>query len=283
MSSIPGIRLNDGRTIPQLGFGVFQIAPRETVRAVSEALEAGYRHIDTAADVRQRARGRRGRPRVGPRAGRGVRDQQAQQRLPPAGRRAPGVRRHAGGARVRLPRPVPHPLAAAHAVRRRLRLDLARAGGVPARRPRPLHRRLQLPDRAPRAAGRRDGHRAGREPDRGPSLLPQRRRPGVRTGARHRDRGLVAAGAGQGHGRPRHRRHRRPARPYALAGRAALARPARRRRVPQDELTGAHAREPRPLRVRARDPTTWLRWLPLQQGAAGRIGPHPDSFDWVPD
>jgi 2,5-diketo-D-gluconate reductase A len=48
MSSIPVIRLNDGRTIPQLGFGVFQIAPRDTVRAVSEALEAGYRHVDTA-------------------------------------------------------------------------------------------------------------------------------------------------------------------------------------------------------------------------------------------
>jgi 2,5-diketo-D-gluconate reductase A len=48
MSSIPGIRLNDGRTIPQLGFGVFQIAPGDTVRAVSEALEAGYRHVDTA-------------------------------------------------------------------------------------------------------------------------------------------------------------------------------------------------------------------------------------------
>ena len=48
MSSIPDIRLNDGRTIPQLGFGVYQVAPRDTARAVQEALEAGYRHIDTA-------------------------------------------------------------------------------------------------------------------------------------------------------------------------------------------------------------------------------------------
>jgi 2,5-diketo-D-gluconate reductase A len=48
MSDIPAIRLNDGRTIPQLGFGVFQIAPGDTARAVREALEAGYRHIDTA-------------------------------------------------------------------------------------------------------------------------------------------------------------------------------------------------------------------------------------------
>jgi 2,5-diketo-D-gluconate reductase A len=42
------ITLNDGRTIPQLGFGVFQIDPGETAQAVTTALEAGYRHIDTA-------------------------------------------------------------------------------------------------------------------------------------------------------------------------------------------------------------------------------------------
>ena len=46
--SIPNIELNDGHSIPQLGFGVFQIDPSETERAVSEALAAGYRHIDTA-------------------------------------------------------------------------------------------------------------------------------------------------------------------------------------------------------------------------------------------
>ena len=45
---MPNIELNDGHTIPQLGFGVFQIPPRETVEAVTEALEVGYRHIDTA-------------------------------------------------------------------------------------------------------------------------------------------------------------------------------------------------------------------------------------------
>jgi 2,5-diketo-D-gluconate reductase A len=48
VTAVPGIALNDGRTIPQLGFGVYQIAPEETVEAVSFALEAGYRHIDTA-------------------------------------------------------------------------------------------------------------------------------------------------------------------------------------------------------------------------------------------
>jgi 2,5-diketo-D-gluconate reductase A len=45
---VPTIALNDGKMIPQLGFGVFQIPPRETQHAVRAALEAGYRHIDTA-------------------------------------------------------------------------------------------------------------------------------------------------------------------------------------------------------------------------------------------
>jgi 2,5-diketo-D-gluconate reductase A len=48
VSLIPTIQLNDGHTIPQLGFGVFQIAPGDTARAVAHALEVGYRHIDTA-------------------------------------------------------------------------------------------------------------------------------------------------------------------------------------------------------------------------------------------
>ena len=48
MPTVPTIDLNDGHRIPQLGFGVFKIAPEDTARAVSEALEVGYRHIDTA-------------------------------------------------------------------------------------------------------------------------------------------------------------------------------------------------------------------------------------------
>ena len=48
MTSIPDITLNNGQAIPQFGFGVFQIQPNDTVAAVSTALEAGYRHIDTA-------------------------------------------------------------------------------------------------------------------------------------------------------------------------------------------------------------------------------------------
>ncbi len=48
MTDVPGVMLNNGRTIPQLGFGVFLIEPEQTVAAVSAALQTGYRHIDTA-------------------------------------------------------------------------------------------------------------------------------------------------------------------------------------------------------------------------------------------
>ena len=50
--TIPSLELNDGNSIPQLGFGVFLVPADEAERAVSEALEAGYRHIDTAAIYR---------------------------------------------------------------------------------------------------------------------------------------------------------------------------------------------------------------------------------------
>ena len=48
MSEVPGIGLNDGAIIPQVGLGVFLIPPEDTPQAVGTALEAGYRHIDTA-------------------------------------------------------------------------------------------------------------------------------------------------------------------------------------------------------------------------------------------
>jgi 2,5-diketo-D-gluconate reductase A len=47
-SSVPVLKLHDGVSIPQLGFGVFQVPPEDTEKAVTTALEIGYRHIDTA-------------------------------------------------------------------------------------------------------------------------------------------------------------------------------------------------------------------------------------------
>lgn len=47
--TIPSFTLNNGVSLPALGYGVFQTPPAETIAAVKEALKAGYRHIDTAA------------------------------------------------------------------------------------------------------------------------------------------------------------------------------------------------------------------------------------------
>jgi diketogulonate reductase-like aldo/keto reductase len=51
-TSIPAVTLHDEVEIPQLGLGVFQVPPEDTQQAVEEALEAGYRHVDTAAAYR---------------------------------------------------------------------------------------------------------------------------------------------------------------------------------------------------------------------------------------
>jgi 2,5-diketo-D-gluconate reductase A len=54
-SQIPQISLRDGEQIPQIGFGVFLVPPAETVEVVLQALNTGYRHIDTAAAYRNEA------------------------------------------------------------------------------------------------------------------------------------------------------------------------------------------------------------------------------------
>jgi 2,5-diketo-D-gluconate reductase A len=48
VTAVPDISLNNGKTIPQFGFGVYQVEPKDTEAATLVALEAGYRHIDTA-------------------------------------------------------------------------------------------------------------------------------------------------------------------------------------------------------------------------------------------
>jgi 2,5-diketo-D-gluconate reductase A len=51
-TAVPTVTLNNGSTIPQLGFGVFQVPPEDTADVVTKALEVGYRHIDTATGYR---------------------------------------------------------------------------------------------------------------------------------------------------------------------------------------------------------------------------------------
>lgn len=47
-TAVPSLSLNDGASIPQLGFGTWQIPSDDAIEAVLTALEIGYRHIDTA-------------------------------------------------------------------------------------------------------------------------------------------------------------------------------------------------------------------------------------------
>ncbi|MFD7557266.1 MULTISPECIES: aldo/keto reductase [unclassified Streptomyces] len=49
MNQVPTIKLNNGTLMPQLGYGVWQVADAEAERAVGTALEAGYRSVDTAS------------------------------------------------------------------------------------------------------------------------------------------------------------------------------------------------------------------------------------------
>src|SRR4051794_10817252 len=51
-SSVPVLQLNSGGSIPQLGFGVFLVAPEDTQQVVEDAIEVGFRHIDTATGYR---------------------------------------------------------------------------------------------------------------------------------------------------------------------------------------------------------------------------------------
>ena len=114
---VPTITLNNGVTLPALGYGVFQTPPDETITAVETALETGYRHIDTAAaygnerEVGQALRGVRGRPRRRLRRDQGV-DQRLRVRRHPA-----RLRQERRQARRRSHRPADPAPAAAPAVR----------------------------------------------------------------------------------------------------------------------------------------------------------------------
>ena len=48
MTSSPTLTFNDGNTIPQLGYGVWQVEDDVAEKVVRQAFEAGFRHIDTA-------------------------------------------------------------------------------------------------------------------------------------------------------------------------------------------------------------------------------------------
>ena len=80
MTDIPSLTMNDGLTIPQLGFGVFQMPQDEPRSPSPSALSAGYRLIDTAQRTRTRRASARRSPSSGLAARRAVRHDQAVQR-----------------------------------------------------------------------------------------------------------------------------------------------------------------------------------------------------------
>ncbi len=150
MTAIPDITLNNGQIIPQLGFGVFLVKPEDTLAAVSNALQAGYRHIDTAEMYGNEKE-------VGEAIGRSGLDRtdvfvtsklSNDAHRPDDARRAFDDTLKALG--FGLHRPVPGPLAAAHQVRRRLRLHLADPGGV---LPRGRARSVARPPTSPSGTG----------------------------------------------------------------------------------------------------------------------------------
>ena len=57
MTTHPVIKLSDGNLMPQLGLGVWQASNEQVVGAIEQALETGYRSIDTNNELRARSRG----------------------------------------------------------------------------------------------------------------------------------------------------------------------------------------------------------------------------------
>ncbi len=210
--TIPRLALHDGIEIPQLGFGVFQVPPEDTQEAVEMALDAGYRHIDTAAAYRNEAGVGAALAASGlPREDVFVTTKLWNSRAGP--RRDPGrLRGEPRAARARPRRPLPDPLAGPERgpLRRylaSLRAHLRGGGGA-------HDRRLQLPRRGPRTARGRDRHAADRQPDRAAPAPPAGGAARLARRTQDRHRGLEPAGAG----RPARRRDDRRGSPSATTG-----------------------------------------------------------------
>ena len=211
MTTVPNLSLNDGNTIPQLGFGVFQVPPEDTARITGQAFEAGYRHIDTA-EMYGNEKG----------VGEAIRDS--------------GIPRDELFITSKLNNGFHEPDRARAAFDQTLadlgldQIDLflihwplptqydgdfvstwKTLDRVPAGRPRPLHRRLELPARPPGPARRGDRRGPGGEPDRGAPLLRQRDRARRQRGGGHPHRVVVADRPGRRARRRRDHQDRRPA------------------------------------------------------------------------
>ena len=259
MTAVPQITLNNGVEIPQLGFGVFQIKPEETVEARDHRARGrlpAHRH---RRDVRQREGGRRGhRATPASTAAEVFVTSKLNNGFHELDDALRGVRPDAGRPRPRPARPVPHPLAAAEgrgdfvqtwkAMEGIYARGRARAIGVSNFQPHHLRRLHEETDVMP-AVNQIEVH---------PYLTQDELRAfdaehGIATEA------WSPIAQGGGARRPVDRRHGRAARQDAGAGRAALAHPARRHRVPEVGHASRGEGELRDLRLRAVRRRRWSR------------------------
>ena len=212
-------------TIPQLGFGVWQVPDADVDAAVTTALEVGYRSIDTARlygneDGVGRALARHRRP-----ARRALRDHQGLERRPRL-RRRPGAPSTPRCKRLghRRPRPLPDPLAGAG--QGRVRRHLAGPARAARAGPGPRRRGLQLP--ASRTCSGCSTRPASCPPSTRSSCTRYLQQRELR--AFHAEHGIVTeawsplASGGELLGRPGRRRDRRQRTAHPGAGRPALAR-----------------------------------------------------------
>ena len=277
--SVPTITLNNGINIPQIGYGVFQTPPEETERAVLEAFEVGYRHVDTAQAYRNEkgvgaAVAASGLPREDVFVTTKVWISNAGDER--AARSINGSLHRLGTDHIDLllvHQPFGDYYGTYRAMEEALAAGKVRAIGVSDLLPRPL--------RGPGAARR---GAPGRQPDGDPRLQPAGRHPHLVRRVRHCPGVLGPAGPGpQQHLHPPGaQRHRREVRQDRRPGGASLPHPAGRHRHPQVRAPRAHGHQPRrhrpPARRRPvplRRPRSERRRPGTRSSSHGHGGPHP--------
>ena len=272
MSTIPTIELNDGTRIPQLGFGVFQIDPDKTAQSVQTALDIGYRHIDTA-EMYQNEAG----------VGQGIRDaglDRAEVYITSKlnnGYHKPDDARRAFDATLEklgsdyvdlflihwpLPTLYGGDFVSTWQTLEEFKKDgRARSIGVSNFQVDHLERLARETTTTP-AVNQIEVH--------------------LRRRARDCHRGVVAHRPRSGARRSRRQANCRGRRPDTGSSRAAVAHPARRYRVPEIDYSATHQGKLRSLRLQTRD-ADMNALSSLDKSEAGRTGPNPDVFDYIPD
>ena len=283
--TVPTITLNDQTTIPQLGFGVFQVPPEETAATVTEGLRGRLPPHRHRADVpaTSRASARRSPPPASPAtSSTSPASSTTASTGPTTPRRA--LRRVAGEAAASTAStsflihwPLPTRYDGDFVSTWRALTEFSEG------RRRDVDRRLELPARPPRADHRRR-----------PAWCRRSTRSRCTRSSATRPRAPPAPATASRSRRGRRSRRARSTTTSTIKGIAAkvertpaqvdpaLARPARRHRLPEvDERRADGARTSRSS-TSSSARTTWPRSPALDRGEDGRLGPNPDTFDYIP-